>query len=120
MTLAYPVSEALAETIAEAGQWIPVALVSVGAVYLSYLYVVSQREAAVTFNIPVPREVKGECRAWEDVQGEEKRVLEEQVKGVSFVYSIQYTGMVANKTEMEQGLDYELLPGGWNRPRNRN
>ena len=74
---------ALADPIADAGQWLPVALVSVGAVYLSYLYVVRQREAPVTFNIPLPEEVRGKCRTWEDVQGEEKRVLEGQVRGVS-------------------------------------
>lgn len=88
MASAHPAVEKVVEITAENAQWIPVALVSVGAVYLSYLYVVSQREAAVTFNIPVPREVRGEGRAWEDVQGEEKRVLEEQVKGVSYPSSL--------------------------------
>lgn len=76
-------------SIAEAGQWIPVALVSVGAVYLSYLYVLRQREAPVTFNVPLPKEVRGNghgnVRTWEDVQGEEKRVLEGQVRGVSCI-----------------------------------
>lgn len=81
-------------SIAEAGQWIPVALVSVGAVYLSYLYVLRQREAAVTFNVPLPGEVRGNWnrRTWEDVQGEERRVLEGQVKGVRIIILTTFYG----------------------------
>ncbi|KAI9934012.1 hypothetical protein ASPWEDRAFT_48625 [Aspergillus wentii DTO 134E9] len=60
-----------------------VALVSIGAVYLGCIYVLSSREAAVPFNVPIPSEVKvkGGSKKWEDAQGEEKRVLEGQARG---------------------------------------
>ena len=75
------------ETVKAQAPWLSVAFVSLGAVYLSYLYVLCQREAAVTFNVPLPPEVRKNWtgRKWEDLQGEEKRLLEGQVKGVSFV-----------------------------------
>lgn len=62
-----------------------VALASIGAVYLGYLYLLSRREAPVSFNVPLPAEVRSSWKGknWEDVQGEERRVLEGQVKGVS-------------------------------------
>lgn len=73
------------ETLKAQAPWFSVAFASLGAVYLSYLYVLCQREAAVTFNVPLPREFRPNWtgRRWEDVQGEEKRLLEGQVKGVS-------------------------------------
>lgn len=66
-------------------QLIGVVLVSVAAAYVGYLYVLSQREAAVTFNVPLPAEVRksGEGTKWDEVQGQEKRVLEDQARGVS-------------------------------------
>jgi hypothetical protein len=70
---------------AEHAQCIGVALVSVAAVYIGYLYILGRREAAVAFNVPLPAELrKGAAgRQWEDAQGQEKRVLEDQVRGVS-------------------------------------
>lgn len=80
----------LAETHAstlstEQAQFIGVALVSLAAVYLGYLYILSRREASVSFNVPLPAEVRKSTpgRQWEDAQGQEKRVLEDQVCGVS-------------------------------------
>lgn len=69
----------------EHAQLIGVALVSLAAAYVGYLYVLSQREAAVTFNVPLPAEVRksGEGKKWDEVQGQEKRVLEDQARGVS-------------------------------------
>lgn len=69
----------------EHAQLIGVALVSLAAVYVGYLYILSQREAAVVFNVPLPHEVRksGEVKKWEEVQGQQKRVLEDQVRGVS-------------------------------------
>ncbi|KAJ5180161.1 hypothetical protein N7492_003371 [Penicillium capsulatum] len=64
-------------------QWAGIAAVSLVAVYVGYLYIQSQREAAVTFNVPVPPEVRknGSAKKWEDIQGQQKRVLEDQVRG---------------------------------------
>ncbi|RAH76388.1 oxidoreductase [Aspergillus japonicus CBS 114.51] len=60
-----------------------VALLSLGAVYLGYVYVLSQREAAVTFNVPIPAEVRAnwEGKKWDQLDGETKRVVEGQVQG---------------------------------------
>lgn len=62
-----------------------VALVSLAAVYLGYSFILSQREAPVSFNVPIPAELRPDWtgKNWDDVQGEEKRVLEGQIKGVS-------------------------------------
>lgn len=70
--------------------WLGVALVSISAVYLSYLYVLCKKEAAVSFNVPLPSEVRANWpgRNWEDVQGEERKVLEGQARGVSSVQSV--------------------------------
>jgi hypothetical protein len=64
---------------------IGVALASLLAVYVGYLYILSRREAAVAFNVPIPAEVrKSEAgRTWEEVQGQQKMVLQDQVRGVS-------------------------------------
>ncbi|KAE8151257.1 Aldedh-domain-containing protein [Aspergillus avenaceus] len=62
---------------------ISVALASVAAVYLGCVYLLGQREAAVTFNVPIPPEVRANWtgKKWEDAQGEEKKVLEGQLRG---------------------------------------
>lgn len=72
---------------AEHNQWAGVAAVSLVAVYVGYLYIQSQREAAVTFNVPVPPEVRkiGSAKKWADIQGQQKKVLEDQARGVSGV-----------------------------------
>jgi hypothetical protein len=69
----------------EHAQLAGVACVSLVAIYVGYLYILSQREAAVKFNVPLPQEVRksGEGKKWDDVQGQEKRVLEDQARGVS-------------------------------------
>lgn len=66
-----------------------VALSSLVALYLGYLFVLSRREAPVSFNVPIPPELRSNWagNTWDDIQGEEKRVLEGQVKGVSFFAS---------------------------------
>jgi len=70
---------------AEHVQLLGIALVSLVAAYVGYLYLLSRREAAITFNVPLPQEVRnsGEGKKWDEVQGQEKRVLEDQVRGVS-------------------------------------
>jgi hypothetical protein len=71
-----------------------VALVSLGAVYLGYLYTLGRKEAAVTFNVPIPPEIRANWNGknWEDAQGEEKKVLEGQLRGVSLLWrAICYT-----------------------------
>lgn len=66
-------------------QWVAIAAVSLGAVYAGYLYIQCQREAAIAFTVPIPAEVRNGStgKKWEEVQGQEKKVLEDQVKGVS-------------------------------------
>ncbi|KAI9042334.1 aldehyde dehydrogenase family protein [Aspergillus affinis] len=79
----YTLAESLAEPVTEHAPWAGLALVSLGAVYLGYVFVLGQREAAVAFNVPIPPEVRPNWngRKWEEVQGEEKRLLEGQVRG---------------------------------------
>lgn len=64
---------------------IGVALASLVAVYVGYLYFKCQREAAVAFNVPVPSEVRNSNKGkkWEEATGLQKEVLEGQVRGVS-------------------------------------
>ena len=64
---------------------IGVALTSFVAVYVGYLYLQSWREAAVVFNVPIPFEVRknGSIKAWDEVQGQPKLVLQDQARGVS-------------------------------------
>lgn len=70
---------------AEHAQWAGVALVSLAVAYAGYLYILCLKEAAVSFNVPLPAEVRNSAggKKWEEVTGLEKRVLEEQVRGVS-------------------------------------
>lgn len=85
-----PSLRSLAQTygpsVSENAPLLGVALVSVAAIYAGFLYLLAQREAAVAFNVPLPPELrKGWTgRKWEEVQGQDKRVLEDQVRGVSF------------------------------------
>ncbi|KAJ5313606.1 phosphotransferase family protein [Penicillium atrosanguineum] len=67
----------------EHAQLAGVALASLLAVYVGYLYILSRREAAVTFNVPLPQEVRksGDGKKWDDIQGQEKRILEDQARG---------------------------------------
>ncbi|KAF5866300.1 Meiotic Sister-Chromatid recombination aldehyde dehydrogenase [Aspergillus alliaceus] len=63
---------------------ISVALVTLGAIYLGCIYISGRKEAAIAFNVPIPPEVRANWngKKWEDVQGEEKEVLEGQLRGV--------------------------------------
>lgn len=74
----------LAQTLHDQVPLVGVALVSLGAIYLGYIYILGIKEAAVPFNVPIPPEVRANWKgkAWEDVQGEEKKVLEGQLRGV--------------------------------------
>ncbi|CEJ59563.1 Putative Oxidoreductase [Penicillium brasilianum] len=69
---------------AEHAQWAGVALVSLAVAYAGYLYILCLKEAAVSFNVPLPAEVRNSAggKKWEEVTGLEKRVLEDQVRGV--------------------------------------
>lgn len=62
-----------------------VALTSLLAVYVGYLYIQSLREAAVVFNVPIPSEIRNSrsIKTWDEVQGLQKIVLEDQAQGVS-------------------------------------
>ncbi|KAJ6177877.1 hypothetical protein N7519_008338 [Penicillium mononematosum] len=67
----------------EYAPYIGVALTSLAAVYVGYLYLQSWREAAVVFNVPVPPEVRnsGSIKTWDEVQGQQKMVLQDQARG---------------------------------------
>ncbi|KAJ5094785.1 hypothetical protein N7456_010646 [Penicillium angulare] len=62
---------------------IGVALASLLAIYVGYLYVQCQKEAAVAFNVPIPPEVRKSHtgKKWEEVKGVQKQVLEDQARG---------------------------------------
>jgi hypothetical protein len=107
--------------------WLGVALASFGAVCLGYFLILSRREGPVSFNVPLPPEVRPTWtgRDWDDVQGEEKRVLEGQVKGVSCPFqSIAINADSCLCLAMERKPDRELLscrwenPGRWNQTGN--
>ncbi|KAF7717703.1 Aldehyde dehydrogenase family protein [Penicillium ucsense] len=68
----------------EHAQWAGIAAISLIAGYVGYLWLLSVKEAAVSFNVPIPVEVRNctEGKQWETVGGMEKRVLEDQVRGV--------------------------------------
>lgn len=64
-----------------------IAVLSLAALYLGYLYLLGRREAPVVFNVPVPAEIRPNWtgKTWDEIpQEEEKRVLEGQVRGVSY------------------------------------
>jgi hypothetical protein len=56
------------------------------AIYAGYHYIQCLKEAAVSFNVPLPAEVRNSAggKKWDEVTGAEKRVLEDQVRGVSY------------------------------------
>lgn len=66
-------------------QWLSIALVSISALYLTTIYVSHKRESAVPFNVPLPPEIRSNYnwtgKNWDDATGEERRVLEGQVRG---------------------------------------
>lgn len=88
----------VSQTSLENVQLIGVALVSLTAAYVGYLYILSQKEAAVTFNVPLPTEVRksSEGKKWDEVQGQEKRVLEDQARGVSYRTRLALCGFVVS------------------------
>lgn len=61
------------------------AIVSVIALYVGYRYILSLAEAPVTFNVPLPKQLRTDWNGtkWEDLEGEGKRILEDQAQGVS-------------------------------------
>ena len=65
------------------------AIVSVIALYVGYLYILSLSEAPVTFNVPLPEQLQADWEGtkWDDLKGEEKKILEDQVQGVSDILS---------------------------------
>ncbi|RAO65072.1 uncharacterized protein BHQ10_001084 [Talaromyces amestolkiae] len=59
------------------------AIVSVIALYVGYRYILSLAEAPVTFNVPLPKQLRTDWNGtkWEDLEGEGKRILEDQAQG---------------------------------------
>ncbi|KAL3477244.1 oxidoreductase [Aspergillus californicus] len=82
-----PVFLSLFEFLLNQGQTVKIALLSLSAVYLSYLFIAGSKEAPVIFTIPNPPEIEPDWEGtkWEDLshlsQGEERRVIEAQVRG---------------------------------------
>lgn len=88
-----------------------VALVSVAAVYLGYRFILSRQEAPVSFNVPIPAELRSDWtgKSWDDVQGEERRVLEGQVKGVSRPVGSKVDGSIYNEYYAAHMMENSLL-----------
>lgn len=59
-------------------------LASLLALYVGYLYLLTCREAPVKFNVPLPPPLRSDWQSkkWEDLQGEEKKIVDDQVQGV--------------------------------------
>ena len=59
-------------------------IVAILAVYAGYLCILSLAEAPVTFTVPLPEQLREDWDGtkWDDVTGEEKKILENQVQGV--------------------------------------
>lgn len=70
---------------AERVQWAAITLLTLAAIYAGYRYSLCLKEAAVPFNVPLPVELRTSAggKRWEEITGVEKRVLEDQVRGVS-------------------------------------
>lgn len=68
------------------------AIVSVVALYLGYLYIRSLAEAPVVFNVPLPEQLQSEWKGlnWDDLQGDEKKIVVGQVQGVSCILHPNY------------------------------
>lgn len=94
-----PPLAAVAEKLQVDSQWSGLALAALAsliAVYGGYLYIQCRREAPVSFNVPIPPEVRPDWvgRKWEDVQGEDRKLLEGQARGVSwFLYIYIYVNL---------------------------
>ncbi|KAL2007389.1 hypothetical protein VTN00DRAFT_8827 [Thermoascus crustaceus] len=81
-----PPLTAVAEQLHVDPQWAGLAfatLASLVALYGGYAYILCRREAAVSFNVPLPPEVRADWvgRDWDDVQGEDRKLLEDQARG---------------------------------------
>ncbi|KAJ9192721.1 hypothetical protein DTO021D3_9066 [Paecilomyces variotii] len=77
---------AAAEDLGLEPQWLSVGIVAsftFVAAYLGYAYVLCRREAPVKFNVPLPPEVRPNwvAKNWDDVQAEDKVLLEAQTRG---------------------------------------
>ncbi|KKK14352.1 hypothetical protein AOCH_007185 [Aspergillus ochraceoroseus] len=73
----------LAELLRGHASTLGVSLLSFSAVFLGYLFVVSGREAAVPFTVPYPPEIGANWvgKKWEELQGEERKIIEGQIGG---------------------------------------
>lgn len=64
-----------------------VAIFSLLAISLGSVYFHPRKEHAVTFNVPLPPEVRPNWagQRWDDISGQEKQILEGQVRGVRYL-----------------------------------
>ncbi|PYH94279.1 aldehyde dehydrogenase-like protein C21C3 [Aspergillus ellipticus CBS 707.79] len=78
-----PAFQPLADRLRTQCPMLGVALLSLGAAYLGYLYILGRKEAAVAFNVPIPQEIRANWAGekWEALQGEGRKVLEGQIRG---------------------------------------
>lgn len=93
-----------------------VTLLSLAAAYLGYLYVLGRKEAAVSFNVPIPPEIRANWKGekWDSLQGEGRKVLEGQVRGVSlptfyFTDALSFTRFTLRPYYLEVLLTFSLL-----------
>jgi len=66
-------------------QWVLSGLATLLAFVWGYRSILRSREAPIAYNVPLPPEVRADwqARAWDDLRGEERSILEAQVQGVS-------------------------------------
>ena len=104
-------------------QWLGAVFLSAGAVYLGYRFIRNQKEGPELLNVPIPPEIRRtdwSGKNWDDIHGEEKRILEEQASGVSILCPRVFYRIIVltirvelGCVEVERGSYYELLPGRW-------
>lgn len=64
--------------------WSVVVIGTILALYLGYAYLQSLAEAPVSFNVPLPKEIRADWvgTTWDELTGDDKKLVEDQVHGV--------------------------------------
>lgn len=64
--------------------WSVVVIGTILAVYLGYAYLQSLAEAPVSFNVPLPKEIRADWigTTWDELTGDDKKLVEDQIHGV--------------------------------------
>ena len=111
-----PALQPFVEHLRTQGPLLGVALLSVGAAYLGYLFLLGRKEAAVSFNVPIPPEVRANWKGekWDSLQGEGRKVVEGQVRGVSLRSTLPLLSQSLQPNAFEETLTCALYMQQWN------